>query len=160
VRPSILKLHSYEYVSDLANGSACLALGYSGDIFQAIGRAREAGNNIHIAYSIPIEGALLWVDGFVIPMNASDLEEAHQFLNFMLRPEIVAETTNRLGYANGNRASLPLIDDAIKSDPTVYPPASARKRFYTVSVPTHDYDRLRLRAWTRIKTGHGSDKWR
>jgi putrescine transport system substrate-binding protein len=154
VRPSVRKFHSSEYINDLANGNACLTFGYSGDIFQAAARAKEAGQGVKVAYAIPREGALFWVDGMVLPKDARDIDEAHQFLDFLMRPEIVAETTNRLGYANGNKASLPLIDDAIKRDPTVYPPEAVRATFYTVSVPSREYDRLRTRAWTRIKTGH------
>jgi putrescine transport system substrate-binding protein len=153
VRPAVKKFHSSEYINDLANGNACLAFGYSGDIFQAAARAKEAGRGVTIQYAIPSEGALLWIDGMVLTKDARNLDEAHQFLDFLLRPEIVAETTNRLGYANANQASDARIDAAIRRDPVVYPPPELRERFYTISVPARDYDRLRTRAWTRIKTG-------
>jgi putrescine transport system substrate-binding protein len=153
VRPSIKKFHSSEYINDLANGNACLAFGYSGDIFQAASRAKEAGQGVNVQYAIPSEGALLWIDGMVLTKDARNVDEAHAFLDFLLRPEVVAETTNRLGYANANAASAPKIDDAIKRDPAVYPPPAVRERFYTIGVPTREYDRLRTRAWTRIKTG-------
>jgi len=154
VRGAVRKFHSSEYINDLANGNACLAFGYSGDIFQAAARAQEAGRTVKVAYAIPREGALFWVDGMVIPADARDVAEAHRFLDFLMRPAVVAETTNRLGYANGNLASLPLIDAAIRDDPTVYPPEAVRAGFYTLSVSSRAYDRLRTRAWTRIKTGH------
>jgi len=154
VRPAVRKFHSSEYINDLANGNACLTFGYSGDIFQAAARAREAGQGVQVAYAIPREGALFWVDTMVLPKDARDLDEAHLFLDFLMRPEIVAETTNRLGYANANRASAPFIDAAIKRDPAVYPPDDVRATFYTISVPSPAYDRLRTRAWTRIKTGY------
>jgi putrescine transport system substrate-binding protein len=154
VRASVRKFHSSEYINDLANGNACLAFGYSGDIFQAAARAEEAGPAVKVAYAIPREGALFWVDGMVVPADARNVDEAHRFLDFLMRPEIVAETTNRLGYANGNRAALPLVDAAIRDDPTVYPPEAVRASFYTLSVSSRAYDRLRTRAWTRIKTGH------
>jgi putrescine transport system substrate-binding protein len=153
VRPAVRKFHSSEYINDLANGNACLVFGYSGDVFQAAARAREARRGVNVAYAIPREGALLWVDGMVLPKDARNLDAAHRFLDFLMRPEIVAETTNRLGYANANRASAPLIEDEIRRDPAVYPPPEVRARFYTVSVPSREYDRLRTRAWTRVKTG-------
>jgi putrescine transport system substrate-binding protein len=153
VRPAVKKFHSSEYINDLANGNACLALGYSGDIFQAAARAREANRGVTIQYAIPSEGALLWVDGMVLTKDARNVEEAHLFLDFLLRPEIVAETTNRLGYANANKASERYLDEAIRRDPAVYPPPELRERFYTISVPTREFDRQRTRAWTRIKTG-------
>lgn len=153
VRPAVKKFHSSEYINDLANGNACLAFGYSGDIFQAASRAKEANRGVTVQYAIPSEGALLWIDGMVLTKDARNVEEAHLFLDFLLRPEIVAETTNRLGYANANRASEKFIAEEIRRDPTVYPPPELRERFYTISVPAREYDRQRTRAWTRIKTG-------
>ncbi len=153
VRPAVRKFHSSEYINDLANGNACLVLGYSGDVFQAAARAREAGRGVTVAYAIPREGALLWLDGMVLPKDGRNLDEAHRFLDFLMRPDIVVETTNRLGYANGNRASAALVEDAIRRDPTVYPPPAVRATLYTAAVPSREYDRLRTRAWTRIKTG-------
>lgn len=153
IRPSIRKFHSSEYINDLANGNACLAFGWSGDIFQAAGRAAEAKRGVTVAYSIPTEGALFWVDGFVIPKDARNVDEAHQFLDFLLRPDVAAASTNLIGYANGNKASLPLIQEAVRLSPAVYPPEEVRQKFYTISVPSREFDRARTRAWTRIKTG-------
>ena len=90
IRPSIQKFHSSEYINALANGDICMAVGYSGDVLQARDRAAEAGNNINIVYSIPKEGALMWLDAMSIPADAPHPDEAHAFINFMLKPEIAA----------------------------------------------------------------------
>ncbi|MGE8349068.1 MAG: extracellular solute-binding protein, partial [Pseudomonas protegens] len=60
LRPYITYFHSSKYVSDLANGDICIAFGYSGDVFQAANRAKEAKNGVNIAYAIPKEGSNLW----------------------------------------------------------------------------------------------------
>lgn len=57
LRPSIGYFHSSKYISDLANGNICVAVGYSGDIQQAKSRAAEAGGKVKVAYDIPKEGA-------------------------------------------------------------------------------------------------------
>jgi putrescine transport system substrate-binding protein len=153
VRPFIRKFHSSQYINDLANGNLCIAFGFSGDVFQAAARALEAKRPFEIAYAIPTEGALFWVDAFVIPRDARNVAEAHMLLDFLLRPANVAASTNLVGYANAVPASLAQVEDKVRRDPTVFPPAEIRARFYTISPANADYERALNRAWTRIKTG-------
>jgi putrescine transport system substrate-binding protein len=153
IRPFVRRFHSSEYINELANGDACLAFGFSGDIKQAAKRAAEAKKSFKVEYAIPQEGALVWIDTFVIPADARNPDAAHRFLDFVLRPEIAALNTNFIGYANGVAPSLPLVDAAIRNDPTIYPPEELRQRFYTISAADRAYERLRTRAWTRVTTG-------
>jgi putrescine transport system substrate-binding protein len=153
IRPYVRKWQSSEYINDLANGDICLAFGYSGDIKQAAKRAEEADRGVKIEYAIPSEGALLWTDTWAIPADAANVENAHRFLDFVLRPEIVAANTNFIGYANAVPDSLRTVDPQIKGDPTVYPPPEVRRRLYTISPADRAYERQRTRAWTRITTG-------
>ena len=153
IRPFVRKWHSSEYINDLANGDACLAFGYSGDIKQAGKRAAEAKKPFAVEYAIPQEGTLVWIDTWAIPADSRNVEAAHRFLDFVLRPDVVARNSSFIGYANAVPASLPLLDAGVKSDPTVYPPDELRKRFYTISAPQRAYERQRTRAWTRITTG-------
>ncbi|HKT19588.1 MAG TPA: polyamine ABC transporter substrate-binding protein [Stellaceae bacterium] len=153
IRPYIRKFHSSEYINDLANGGLCVAWGYSGDIVQARNRAREAKNGIDIAYTIPKEGAMIWIDMMAIPADAPHPGNALNFIDYILRPEIVAAISNAVAYANPNRAATPLVDRSLTSDPNVYPPAAVRARLFFDKPVTPQYERLRTRAWTRIKTG-------
>ena len=153
IRPHVRKWHSSEYINDLANGDACLAFGYSGDIKQAAARAEEAGRGVTVEYAIPREGALVWVDAWAIPADAPNVANAHRFLDFVLRPDIAAQNTNFIGYANAVPSSRTMIDPAIRDDATIYPPDEIRKRFYTITPADRAYDRLRTRAWTRVTTG-------
>ncbi len=153
IRPYIRKFHSSEYINDLATGNACLAFGFSGDVLQAAARARTANRGVVIQYSIPTEGALFWVDSWVIPADAAHVDEAQAFLNYVLRPEVAAASSNAVGYASPNKAAFDLVDEQVRLNPSVYPPDSVRAKFYTISVPSPEFDRMRTRAWTRIKTG-------
>ncbi len=153
IRPFIRKWQSSEYINDLANGDICLAFGFSGDIKQAASRAAEADRGVVIEYAIPSEGALLWTDTWAIPADAANVDNAHRFLDFVMRPEIAAANTNFIGYANAIPASLAKVDPQIKDDPTVYPPPEVRRRLYTISPADRAYERKRTRAWTRITTG-------
>jgi putrescine transport system substrate-binding protein len=153
IRPYVRKWHSSEYINDLANGDACLAFGFSGDIKQAAKRAAEAKKQFTVEYAIPKEGSQVWIDAWAIPADAANVEAAHRFLDFLLRPEIAAANSNFIGYANAVPASLPQVNVVVREDPAVYPSDEVRQRFYTISAPDRAYERLRTRAWTRITTG-------
>lgn len=153
VRPYIRYFHSSQYINDLANGDICVAFGWSGDILQARDRALEAGNDIDIAYTIAREGALMWFDMLAIPADARNVDNAHRFIDYLLRPEVIAEVTEFVKYANANAAATPLLPPAITDDPAIYPPAEVRARLYPDKVTPPKIDRVMTRVWTAVKTG-------
>ena len=153
VRPHIRYFHSSQYINDLANGDTCVAVGWSGDVFQARDRADEAENGVEIAYSIPSEGALQWFDMFAIPVDAPNPDAAHAFINFVMDAQITADITNYVWYASANTAALPLIDEEITSDPGIFPTEAAKANLYGATVKTPRGDRVITRAWTSVTTG-------
>jgi putrescine transport system substrate-binding protein len=153
VRPFVRKFHSSEYLNALASGEICLVLGFSGDIKQAQKRAAEAHNGVEIAYVIPKEGAQLWFDNLAIPKDAKNVGEAHELVNFLLKPEIAARNSNVIAYANGNAASRAFIDKAILEDRGIYPDEAIMARLYTINAHDQKTQRLINRLWTKIKTG-------
>ena len=152
VRPSVKYFHSSQYINDLANGEVCLVLGWNGDAFQARDRAAEAKNGNEIAYFIPKEGALMWFDTMAIPKDAKHPENAHKFIDYVLRPAVIAAISNVVNYANGNAAATPLVKEEVRNDPAVYPDAATKAKLFPNVVYAPTYDRLVTRAWTRIKT--------
>ena len=109
-------------IGDLANGEICLAVGYSGDILQARDRAIENKTGQRSRTSIPKEGSIMWFDSYLIPNDAPHPHNAHRFINYMLRPEVIAAVTNKVHYANGNGAATGARCTAVLDDPSVYPP--------------------------------------
>ncbi|UTW04387.1 polyamine ABC transporter substrate-binding protein [Amphritea atlantica] len=154
VRPYLRQFHSSQYVNDLANGDICVAIGYSGDVFQAQARAEEAGKGIEISYSIPKQGTEIWFDMLLIPADAKHAGNAHKFINFLMRPEIIAEITNYVWYANPNTASTDLVDPEITADTAIYPDAETRSRLYMPATLPAKIARVRSRTWSNIKTGN------
>ncbi len=152
VRPYVRKFHSSEYLNALATGEICLVIGFSGDVKQAQTRAAQAKGGIELGYSIPKEGAQLWFDTLAIPKDAPDPEEAHELINYLLKPEVAAKNTNYVSYANGDAPSQ-FIDKAILDDRTIYPDAATMANFYTIIAHDPKTQRLINRLWTRIKTG-------
>ncbi len=153
IRPYVRYFHSSQYINDLANGDVCVSVGWSGDVFQAMARAEEAENGVEIGYVIPDEGALQWFDMMAIPVDAPHPENALKFINFIMDAQITADITNYVWYANGNAASMPLVDEEITSDPGIFPTEEAKARLWAAKVYDARTDRLITRLWTRIKTG-------
>jgi putrescine transport system substrate-binding protein len=153
VRPFIRYFHASKYINDLANGDICVAHGYSGDVLQARDRAEEVGRGVEVAYAIPQEGAVLWVDLMAIPADAPNPEQAHAFIDFLMVPENIAEITDEVAYANANRDATEFVDAEIRNDPGVYPTDALRERLVTLDPLPDDVQRTRVRAWTQIKTG-------
>jgi putrescine transport system substrate-binding protein len=153
IRGSVQKFHSSEYINALANGDICMAVGYSGDVLQAKKRAEEAKNNVEIAYVIPREGALMWFDSIAIPADAKNVAEAHEFINYLMRPEVAAANTNFVAYASGNLAAKQHVNPEILANPGVYPDEATFKRLFTNTAYDERSQRVVTRAWTRVKTG-------
>ncbi|QJQ96463.1 MULTISPECIES: polyamine ABC transporter substrate-binding protein [Halomonadaceae] len=153
VRNNITYFHSSRYISDLANGDICVAAGYSGDIFQAADRAEEAGRNFTIAYTIPKEGAALWFDMMAIPADAPNPDNAHAFINYILKPEVAAAITEYVVYANPNLAANEFLDSEILEDTAIYPDREVMENLFIQEEKTLSVQRVRTRTWNRVKSG-------
>ena len=153
IKPYVRKFDSSGYIDDLANGDACLSIGYSGDVYIAKHRAEDAKNGVNVNYVIPKEGTIEWFDMLAIPADAPHPDNAHKFINYIMEAKTTADISNNEFYSNGNTAALPLVDKAITGDPNIYPPADVEAKLIPLQSHSQDFNRLLTRAWTRIKTG-------
>jgi putrescine transport system substrate-binding protein len=153
VRPYVTYFNSSKYITDLANGDICVAAGFSGDVFQARARAAEAGKGVRIAYAIAKEGGNVWFDMLAIPRDANNVKEAHAFINYMLKPEVIAQVSDAVGYANPNPKAGELMEQKVRTDPAVYPPQEVLDKLYVSAELPPKIQRLMTRSWTRIKSG-------
>jgi putrescine transport system substrate-binding protein len=153
VRPYIRYFNTSQLVNDLASGEICVAVNWNGYIIQARDRGAAAADPVEIVYTIPREGSYIWFDVAAMPADAPHPENAHAFLNYLMEPEVIAKVSNRIGYANGNLASLPFLDARVRDDPAVYPPEEIRSKLPPDTAESPSYIREAGRAWTRIKTG-------
>ncbi|MFJ3376764.1 polyamine ABC transporter substrate-binding protein [Pseudomonas sp. NPDC086112] len=152
LQPSVLYVATGRQINDLANGSVCLALTYNGDASMAADQARKANKPFEVAYRIPREGTLVWQDNLAIPKDAPHPEAARAFIEFMLRPESVAALTNTLFFATANRAAMPLVDEAVRSDHDIYPQSEVRERLYADRSMSLKDMRQRTRLWTTFRS--------
>jgi putrescine transport system substrate-binding protein len=153
IRPYVRTINSSEYINGLATGELCVVMGWSGDILQAKDRAAEAENGPEIAMTVPTDGTVIWFDMYAIPADAPHPNNAHAFINFMMKPEVAAANSNFVHYANGNAASVPLLDPDVRDDPGVYPPPETMAKLFPNLAHTQEFTRELNRTWTRFMTG-------
>ncbi|WP_157230755.1 polyamine ABC transporter substrate-binding protein [Kiloniella laminariae] len=153
IRGSVTTFDSSNYLNALPNKERCIAMTWSGDYAVAAARAEEAGVEIKLNYFVPEEGAGAWFDMWAIPSDAPNKEAAYKWLNYMMRPEVIAAATNYTWYANANKAATPLVDEEIRTNPAVYPDSKAMERMYLAKTLPPKVERVRTRSWSRIKTG-------
>ena len=137
----------------MANGSICLALGWSGDINIAKQRAIEGKTGQKIEALLPKNGGILFFDVMVMPADAQHPGNAHKFINYMLRPEISAALTNKVFYANPVPESKKHIKPEVANNPTVFLPPAELAKMVPPDALNNDLRRLMTRTYTSFKTG-------
>lgn len=151
IRKYIRTFDNDNYRNGILNGELCAANSWSGEYAVIEARAAEAGIKINLAYRVPKTGAPAWFDVMCIPADAPNKDNAYTFLNYLLRPEVIAKCTDVTGYANANKAANPLIKPAILADPAIYPDAETMKRLWIPKPLSEEKQRLLTRVWTAIK---------
>ena len=153
LRPHVLKVDTGNQINDLAGGSACLMVTWSTQVRIARLRAAEAGVEADFRYLVPREGSVAWFDSLAIPTDAPHPENAHAFIEFMLRPEVAARNADFIGSASMNAAATPLVDASLRDDPGIYPGPELRRRLQPLRARSQEHSREENRIWTRFKTG-------
>ncbi|WP_296062465.1 polyamine ABC transporter substrate-binding protein [uncultured Amphritea sp.] len=143
--------HSGSYRDDIANGDICVALGYNGMILAGSAIAKTIDPEREIAYSIPKVGSLIWFDVMAIPADAPNPDGAHEFINFILEPEIGSSISNLVKYAVPNLGANEYVEPDIFNNPGIYPSDEVKETLFALNAHTQKYDRILNRAWTNIK---------
>jgi putrescine transport system substrate-binding protein len=153
IRPSVTRFSSSGYINDLAGGSLCAVMGYSGDVNIARQRAIDGKTGQDIQALIPATGATLFFDSMAIPADAPHPHNAQLFINYILRPEVDASLTNKVFYANPNKASLKFVNKAVAENKTIFlSPDDLKKMTVPDSVP-QPIRRVQTRIFTNFKAG-------
>ncbi|QYY80495.1 polyamine ABC transporter substrate-binding protein [Pseudomonas germanica] len=152
-RPNITYFHSARWLQDLANGDICVVVGYSGGVAMARDLAQSNGSKVQIGLIMPDEGALAWSDDMVIPKGAKNIEEAYKFIDYIQRPDIIAQISNVIGYPNANPASSGMIDPARLADEALFIPEPKREKLFFQNVQAFSVERMKTRYWNTVKSG-------
>ena len=153
VRPFIKYFSSTRMLIDMPNEEVCLAMSWSGDYAVARKRAAEAGLDLNLAYTVPREGSFFWFDGLFIPSDAPHPDNAHRFIDFLLRPQVIAAISNETRYANAVQTARPFVEPEVLDDPAIYPNREVIDLLRMAANLPPKVERLRTRAFARFKAG-------
>ena len=155
VRPYVTRFSSSGYINDLAGGSLCAVMGYSGDINIARARSLEANPKQPPAIEalIPKSDATLFFDTMAIPKDAKNVANAHLFINYILRPEVAASLTNKVFYANPNKASLKFVKKDVAENRTIFLSDADKAKMTAPNSVPQAIRRVETRVFTNFKAG-------
>ena len=155
VRPYIKTFDNYAY-QRMPEKEFCVAITWGPDGLLAMSGAEEAGTGVVLEFFLPSAPAApnFWVDGWVIPADAENVENAHLFMNYLMRPEVAAADSNYSWYATANQSAIPLIDEEITSSPAAFPTPAQIATMYTLSPLPPKAERVRTRTWTNFKAAN------
>ncbi len=153
IRPFVTRFSSSGYIEEMAAGSTCLVMGFSGDINIAKDRAASAKtkNKVVIEALVPKTGATLFFDTMAIPKDAKNVENAHLFINYILRPEVHASLTNKVFYANPNAASLKFVKKEVADNRSIFLDAAATKTMVAPDALPQAVRKVQTRTFTNFK---------
>lgn len=146
-KPALSGYDSDTYEDLLASGENLMAHGWNGDFLVA------QEDNENIAYTIPQEGGVIWVDNMCIPAAATPEEKlsAEMLMNFILRPDMGAKLSEYTYYASPNKAAEDQLSPDFLSDPAVYPPQEVLNKLQYITA-VGDAQSLYERLWDEVKT--------
>ena len=131
----------------VAGGSADLGIVWNGDAFRAI----EEDKKHRLEYVIPREGSMIRTDTIAITGQAPNAAAAHQFIDFLLDPQVGGRLSNFNKFATPNKASMPFIDPADAKNPILYPSPETLATMQSLR-DVGEADRLYDEAWTAVKS--------
>ena len=144
-KPLVRVYNSANFDELLLSGDVWLLLGWSGQL------ARAMEQNKDLEYVVPKEGSQIWMDTLAILKTAAHKEEAYEFLNYCLKPEVAAKITTVTGYASANEAAKAHLATSLLQNRARYPDDETLSRCEW-SIDQPEVDKIKDRYWTEIKS--------
>ena len=146
-KPGLAGYDSDTFEDLVAAGENLLAHGWNGDFLVAM------EDNENVAYMVPKEGGVVWVDNLCIPASATPEEKlaGEMFINFILDPQIGAQISEFNWYASPNEAAEANLPEDFLSDPSVYPPPEVMEKLNYLR-RLGEFDSVYQRLWDEVKS--------
>lgn len=153
IRPYIGAFDNFAYL-EMPEEAFCAATTWGPGGLTAMSRAQEAGKGVVPDFFLPPrDGAVqLWIDGWAIPADAVNVEDAHLLLNYMMRPQVAADS-NYTWYATANLTAKPMIEADVTSSPAAHPTEEQIAQLHTIDVLPPEIERLQNRTCAEYKAG-------
>jgi putrescine transport system substrate-binding protein len=146
LRPNLRYVNSERYIDDLNQGKLCMAVAWVGD---ALG-ASDAGQPVQ--FVIPEEGSSLFIDNLVIPASARRADLAHQFIDYLMRPEVAARNTSETLYPSANADAREFLDPALR-ELLARDLDAAKSRLFALVPLSDKLKSTRDEVWNRFRDG-------
>jgi len=153
IRPYIRYFDSGKLSQELANGNICLFVGWAGSASVAMDLREKVKSPHRVAYSIPREGALWWSENLVVVKDSPHPNQGFAFINYLLKPNVIAKTAIYLGYPVGNKDAIIPFSQKFIDNPELKPSAEVIKTLFPLKPLPLKYERIRTRTWSKIKSG-------
>ena len=151
LKPIVRRLPLSDFAQQLGTGKLCVGFGPSTEVSDARTRADDIEDGPDITYVVPKEHARRWIDVLVVPTGGANQEAAYEFIDYLLRPEIISDVTDLTGAANANTLAADFVDEDDRADETVFPSAASRALLFLDKKPSPEAEKLRQRLWTHGK---------
>jgi putrescine transport system substrate-binding protein len=148
-----VRIFSSTMIDDIAGGKACVALGWSGDINIAAGRAKENGSKDTIEALLPSTGGLIFYDTMAITKDAKHPNNAHAFIDYYLRAESGAKMADEMSYSTGNKAALEKMKPEVAGNKTIFVDSEFAKKMVAPGKLTNEGRESMANAYTAFKKG-------
>ena len=129
----------------LLSGEVDLCMEWNGDLLQVMEEDDD------LSFANPREGGLLWQDVFAVPTEAPHPDEAHEFINFILEPDVHAAIADFIYYALPNAAAKELMSEDYLTNPAIFPPDEVLARSESAQYLGEEISRFYDEAMTRVR---------
>ncbi|MAC47711.1 extracellular solute-binding protein [Oceanospirillum beijerinckii] len=145
--PNVLVFNSEAPREPFLSGDVSVGMNWNGEVYMA----QQEGANLEYVY--PTEGAVFWVDSLVIPKGAENVDNAHKFINFLLKADVARANAEYVGYATPNQAAIPLLSDEVRNNPAVFPSQEDINNGEFHHDIGDEASQLMNEYWQKLKTG-------
>ncbi len=152
IRPDV-KRFSPSYIDELARGDICLTAGNGGDLNMAKKRSEEAGSKVGIDVLTP-KGMGFWIESWVIPKDAKNVANAHQYINWTLDPAIAAKNGDFVTFAPASLPARKLMDQKLVAIRSIFPSAEDMKNGFVMPQISDSSKKTIVAEWQKLKAGN------
>lgn len=142
---------SNRYVTDIASGEICVAIGYSGDFIQARHLAQHGKNKYDVDYVVPKEGSIMWFDSWTVPRGAKNVDNAMTWFNWLLDPKNASALSDEIGYIMPVDEAMQNLSDELRANPSIMLSEEKLKTMYFMQETSQKTSKIVSNVWNTMK---------
>jgi len=149
---------SNRYVTDIASGEICVAIGYSGDFIQARHLAQHGKIKYDVDYVVPKEGSIMWFDSWTVPKGAKNLDNAMTWFNWLLDPKNASKLSDEIGYIMPVDDAMKNLSEELKANSSILLSEEKLKTMYFMEETSQKTSKIVSNVWNKMKIDSEKNK--